>query len=284
MLIALIQAITNRPPGQQAGKRIPYPLRSPDDTGKGMKYKQKIIKAGCRIEAYKLRSIDRPRSRRKKSQPTTEKQAARNRQKQRQKLTRLILANFGDADRFVTYTFDSAHEPDSTDKTRKAFHNYLRRLKRKYKAPLPYLYVIERGEFGRLHIHAIMPGDIPEDILFGCWTAGRITHAEQLDSPDTIENLVGYMLKGQSIQNGRRAWGGSKGLLQAEVAEKEISEGEYLQAPEQVLVYDGKSYTLDAAHTEKYFDAWSGQDICYAVYYLDGSRQRRHGAQERQSA
>lgn len=283
MLIALIQAITNRPPGQQAGKRIPYPLRSPDDTGKGMKYKQKIIKAGCRIEAYKLRSIDRPRNRRKKSQPTTEKQAARNRQKQQKKLARLILANFGDAGRFVTYTFDSAHEPDSTDETRKAFHNYLRRLKRKYKAALPYLYVIERGKHRRLHIHAIMPGDIPKDILFGCWTAGN-THSLQLYSPETIEKLAGYMLKGQSIQNGRRAWGGSKGLLQAEVAEKEISKGEYLQAPEQVLVYDGKSYTLDAAHTEKYFDAWSGQDICYAVYYLDGSRQRRHGAQERQSA
>ena len=114
----------------------------------------------------------------------------------------------------------------------------------------------------------------PDDVIRGFEMAGHLVEADQ-----AIIGIKGKHKDVIAILEKR-----IKALGISDYVKIGILPDMYPAGDEQVLVYEGKSYTLDDSHTEQYFDAWSGQDICYAVYYLDGSRQRRHGAQERQSA
>lgn len=218
------------------------------------------------------RGRNKPRFRGAAAAPTTEAQQARNRKAQLQRLARRIAANFSPDGQFVTLTFAPGREPDSAGEARKRFSNFLRRLKRAADKPVPYIYVIERGK-GRFHIHMVTAGEIPAEMLKDVWEKEGQADTRPLDSPDTVEELAGYLLKEQETGSGKRAWGASKGLIKPEIFEEEISDAEYRKGVEEEVRSAGNVYTL--ARCTRYYDAWSGEDIVYAVYYKSAEKKGR---------
>ena len=189
-----------------------------------------------------------------------------------QRLARRILANFSPTGQFVTLTFAPGREPDSAGEARKRYGNFLRRLKRAAGKPVPYIYVIERGK-GHFHIHMVTAGEFPAEMLKNVWRKEGNAVLRPLESPESAEELAGYLLKEQQTGNSKRAWGASKGLIKPEIFEEEISAEEYRKGVEEEMRDAGDVYTLVGC--TRYYDAWSGEDIVYAVYYKSAKKKGR---------
>ena len=135
---------------------------------------------------------------RNKKQKRTPEDIARQNQYQKARTVRhLIKQNFSEGDYWITLTYAKQEEGRSIRSIAKDVSNFLSRLRREYKRQevlCKYIYRIEIGSRGGIHVHMILNRITDLDIILqNKWVHGRV-HNELLDN-GTYEKLADYIVK-----------------------------------------------------------------------------------------
>ena len=205
----------------------------------------KQVRAGrlvCAVVYTTPTAGDSPRARAQKQRASTAARERLNARTSFQKLERLLAANFGDGDLYVTLTYDDKHLPDSRDKAIRKMRSYLSKLRAARKArgqPLRYIYVTEGCcPGGRLHHHVVLNStgaDLEE--LRALWIYGDNVEVRRLEihRDHTYEDLASYLTKEPREwghpQVGERTWTPSLGLVQPEAVTERVPDYMTLTAP-----------------------------------------------------
>lgn len=146
--------------------------------------------------AGKYGAAGEKRSKKRKPSPETiKKQNQRNKEK---RMRRLIEANFSAGDIWMTIKYPKGYRA-SADKVKADLKAYIDSIRKKYKAKgseLKFIYRVEVGKQGGIHIHMIVPrirGADTELILQSSWKHGRVNY-QALDDGDYSE-LASYITK-----------------------------------------------------------------------------------------
>ncbi|MCL2563588.1 MAG: hypothetical protein FWE08_06095 [Oscillospiraceae bacterium] len=164
------------------------------------------------LDVYIYPVYKRPGQRAKKAKPTTETQAKLNERHAAEKLGRLLNTNFTPND--LSFGCSYRVNPESDDQVKRDAHNYLDRLRRRYKkagVPLKYIMVIEKSKAGRYHLHVIInDAGIDRDELERIWGYGY-ANSKRLEFGKTgLVGLAKYITKRPIF--GKR-WNASKNLI-----------------------------------------------------------------------
>lgn len=188
----------------------------------GLHYATKTILSGKRfeVEIYPVfkRRDDIPPQRVKISKKAQKDLNEKNSQK---KFIRLVEANFGEGDFWLTLTYDDGHHPKTWKRAKKDIRNYLKRVNRKRKklglGNAKYIYIIEWGEGTdgtRCHFHLIIEGGIDRNVLEDMWKFAVIKDSSRLHpGEEGLGGLAAYMAD-KKRRKGERRWTPSKGLKQ----------------------------------------------------------------------
>lgn len=121
------------------------------------------------------------------------KQNQKNREK---RMRRLIKANFGEGDLWLTIKYPKGHR-QPVEEVKKDLRKFLESMRRKYKRndeELKFIYRLEIGKQGGIHTHMIVNRiEGAEAMLQKAWKHGRINY-EPLDDGDYSE-LAAYIVK-----------------------------------------------------------------------------------------
>ena len=135
----------------------------------------------------------------------------------RKYLQRLINANFGDHDIWMTLTYDDEHMPESIERAQKNMNYYFKKVNRRRKKKglnnAKYVYVTECSS--RCHHHVIIDGDLSMDELEEMWPYGRRNNTRRISkSSDDLTGLARYLAKDPK---GKKRWSSSRNLKKPEV-------------------------------------------------------------------
>lgn len=148
-------------------------------------------------------------------------------QRARSTLRRLINANAGHFDKFITLTF-SENETD-LDFCHYEFEKFIKRLKYQLKKELLYVAVVEFQKRGAVHYHLLSNlGYVPKKVLFEIWGHGWV----KINRIKDVSNLGAYVCKymhkdfADKRLEGRKCFFGSRGLDRPFeiIAEKEANQ------------------------------------------------------------
>jgi hypothetical protein len=137
------------------------------------------------------------RSRKPKEKPSPFRVIEANHRNMVRKVQRLICANFGPGDGFMSLTSDDDHLPKNRADAQRMANNFIARLRRWYRKhgqELRYIYSIEQGKSGRLHIHIIMNGGPTSLELRKIWGMGDANRKDLYESGD-YRQLSSYIVK-----------------------------------------------------------------------------------------
>ena len=131
-----------------------------------------------------------------RSKRTPEEIAKQNQYQRRKTVRHLIKANFKENDFWITLRYQKGETKD-IDEITKDVSRFLAQMRYQYKktgTPCKYIYRIEIGSKGGIHVHMVM-NRIPDlDVIIKkCWIHGW-THHELLDD-GTYEDLADYIVK-----------------------------------------------------------------------------------------
>lgn len=227
------------------------------------------IKTGNFVESkiiYRTEAQERYRrsgKRAPRSKKTSEKQKRANDKTARKQLARLIVGNFTPKrDHFVTLTFA---ESPSLDDLKRALTRFISRLRVVYKAeclPLKYVYVIEVGEKGRLHVHMVL-NNCTRSKIKAAWTAGTC----DIKPLKSAEECAEYLSKAPV---GSVRWVASKNLNRpVEIERVEVSETEYRRAA-YAVIHDERARLTEMCGGNKPLEAYTAINPvtgCKGVYY-----------------
>lgn len=201
-------------------------------------YMTKTVEAGNQfeVEIYPVfkSSRDLPDGIVTRKKETRQAQKNLNDANSRKKLTRLVHANFGPGDYWITFTFSDEHLPKNfkeMEKIRKNYFGKINRLrKKKGLANARYIYVEEEGTYGteRFHIHLVMDSELTKEEVESKWTWGRANiRTINYNGDESLRGLCNYMVKDPKTYKkmafrtkGKRTWGRSKGNLKEPVERK----------------------------------------------------------------
>lgn len=149
-------------------------------------------------------------------------QKAVNERRTRQKITRLVNANFGSGDIWATLTYTPDKRPVGEDTARRArrdLQNYITRLRRRRARaglpPMRYIYVTEiadaDGGETHVHHHIIMDGALSMDEAEAAWKKGRVNIRRTVPDEAGLTGLAQYISKGKRHY---KRWGRSQNLRQ----------------------------------------------------------------------
>lgn len=186
----------------------------------GLHYATKTIRSGklFEVEIYpvfkKKGDIPSP-----KVERNNKAQRNLNEKNSKKKFIRIVEANFGEGDFWLTLTYNNGSYPGTRGKAERDIANYLKRVNRKRKRlglqNAKYVYIIEwgEGEDGiRCHFHLIIEGGIGRDELEGMWKFAVIKDSSRLyPNEDGLVGLCEY-LADKKRGKGERRWRSSKGL------------------------------------------------------------------------
>ena len=167
-----------------------------------MPYLKKTYRLPDRIEyehCYAGRYGLKGEKRAKRKKPSPEQMQRQNQINRANRTRRVIAANFGEGDYFATLKYPAGTRKD-IDEVKKDFKNFRQRLSRiykKYGTPLKYIYRIEVGKLGGIHIHIILNriSGVDTDILIQeKWTYGRVNFQTIYESGG-YRKLADYMTK-----------------------------------------------------------------------------------------
>lgn len=136
--------------------------------------------------------------RRKRYRPTSEAQQRLNDWNSQRHLAQLIEENFSSNDTWIHPTFRDDALPENDDAFKRIFRNFIRRLKRAYKASgaeLKYIAVLERSDTGRYHIHMIVNQVLTPAALRDLWNMGRVGVDPLEFGEHGLQGLAEYMTK-----------------------------------------------------------------------------------------
>lgn len=113
--------------------------------------------------------------REKKRKPTPEQIAKQNQWNRATKVRRLIKANFHPGDYWMTLRYKAGHRPP-LGQVKKDFKNFRDRLKRRYKkagVEMKYIYRMEIGKNGGIHIHFLINAaeGITGNVINALWSS-----------------------------------------------------------------------------------------------------------------
>lgn len=165
---------------------------------------------------------------------TEEGKAEYNRRQSVRKLARLINANFGEGDLFVTLTHREACGKDAAEKE---LTNFLRRLKRwRKKREMPDLKYIAVTESSKREHHHLIINRMESDALYDLWKLGRIM-VSRLEPGGDYTGLTVYITK-EEKESQKRRWRQSKNLV------KPIVKIRKLKAERGRKLYPPRGYTV----------------------------------------
>lgn len=140
--------------------------------------------------------------REKRNKPTTEQIARQNQWNRQTKVRRLIKANFRPGDYWITLRYRKGHRPTIVQ-VKKDFKNFRDRLKRRYKkigVELKYIYRMEIGKNGGIHIHFLVnaaegiTGNLINTLWSSVQNATSIYYTHIYEDGD-YEDLADYITK-----------------------------------------------------------------------------------------
>lgn len=196
-------------------------------------YRTQTIKSGAALEVNACPIvINREMRRKMRGAVTSAAQERVNATNRWRRVARLLNANFGAGDVWITLTYNGAC-PEQ-DRARKDVRNFLDRVKRlRKKRGLPefkYLGTIEHadgeGETVRLHHHIVMSGGLDRDELEGMWPHGYAQTRRLQPDPDYgLDGMARYIVKGARVHammrkpgvTRWRSWTCSRNLIQPRV-------------------------------------------------------------------
>lgn len=135
----------------------------------------------------------------KKIKATPEQIKKQNQLNREKNVRRLIKANFFPDDLWVTLKYPRGKRK-SVRKVKKDFKNFIERLRYRYEKRgrlLKYIYRMEVGKRGGIHIHMIVPriqGEDTDLLVQNSWKHGRI-HFESIYEYGGYEDLAAYIVK-----------------------------------------------------------------------------------------
>ena len=176
--------------------------------------RESMYNAGLEYCDTTIYTVKAPRNvRRKLGNPSRPCQEALNERNAKLRLKRLIEANFTEGkDIFVTFTFDKGHNPETRAEARKLFGNFLRRLRRAWKAkgiagePRG-IYVLEGKDGGHIHIHVVMSCGMDYETIKKLWGMALFVNVRILQGVETgFDPLSKYLSKQGKLADGERRW------------------------------------------------------------------------------
>ena len=187
-------------------------------------YATKEIRSGNRLEVEIYPEFTRRQREEIPTQAQREKQrkAQRdlNERNSRKHCERLIEANFGAGDLWITLTYQDEELPADMDEALKNMQNFVRRVnrirKRKGLPNAKYIYVTEGIEGGRYHHHLVMDGALDSGAVEAAWKKGRRNQIRKLDpDEDGLTGMARYITK-EKKKKCQKRYTPSKGLKQPE--------------------------------------------------------------------
>lgn len=183
---------------------------------------QKTIKAGHVIEVYTYERLNvNGGGAREKTGINTEQNYKNTQRARRNRVRQLVLCNFNERDKFVTFTFGGKTDFDVTDvnSCNKYWMNFIKRLRRRYKN-FKYIAVVEfQDKNGRGAVHYHMISNLPyikKSELAEIWGAGFV----YINAIDKVDNIGAYVTKYMNKDldderlQGLKAYNHSRGLLE----------------------------------------------------------------------
>lgn len=176
--------------------------------------RESMYNAGMEYCDTTIYTVKAPRkARRKLGKASRPCQEALNERNAKMRLKRLIEANFTEGkDIFVTFTFDKGHKPETRAEARKLFTNFLRRLRRAWKAkgiagePRG-IYVLEGKDGGHIHIHVVMSAGMDYETVKELWGMALFVNFKILQGVEGgFDPLSKYLNKQGKLAEGERRW------------------------------------------------------------------------------
>ncbi|MCQ2087938.1 MAG: hypothetical protein MJZ37_07780 [Bacilli bacterium] len=205
-----------------------------------------------------------------------------NQKKKKDKVRRLIKANFRKFDYFITLKYAKGTRKDLKE-VQADLKKFLYSLRQKYKKKekqLKFIYRLEIGKRGGIHCHMILPrlhdGDI---IIQSCWKHGRINFQNLYDKGN-YEQLASYITKEPDEEVGKQLsffpedeqkhfikYSTSRNLIRP-IAEKKT----YSRWTLKKLIDDGikpsEGYYIDKSSIRSGVNQWTGMSYLYYTEIL----------------
>lgn len=153
-----------------------------------------------------------PRTRGKRTNPTRPAQEMLNTVNSEIKLEMLINENFGRLDYAMHASYSNAFLPETVEEVDRDRKNYIRRLQRVYdKAGVEFKWiaVIEHGSNGRWHLHMLVSGGVPREVLESKWGMGYCNADRLQFSERGLKGLQHYIVKERVMY---KRWSASRNL------------------------------------------------------------------------
>ncbi len=226
-----------------------------------MPYIESVCVAGKTIEIeryFSARYGRRGQRSEDRVKPTKEEQVKINNRLAEKKLRRILNANYQEGDYHLVLSYAKARgdPPRDPEDMKKDIAQFLRKLRKEYKAAgseLKYIHVAETGSHGARHHHLVInSSDVSIGTIQSIWEHGRI-HINPLDDSGNYAKLASYLIKYSSRTIGTaealqgKRWNGSKNLIHPEPVVKVITSREWfrtknIQAPAK---YARRGYIVD---------------------------------------
>lgn len=133
----------------------------------------------------------------KKQKRTPEAVKKQNQKLRERKVARLLRCNFREHDYWITikYSKGTRKAPGEVVKDIRRFFDKLRRRYKRENEELKYIYRVEIGKKGGIHIHMVLPRIRDGDIAISeCWDCGRVGY-DSLYERGGYEDLAAYLVK-----------------------------------------------------------------------------------------
>lgn len=189
---------------------------------KGATYRLKEFRCGNYLDAYIYPVYPTSRlpgqCRRRKRRPTRAVQKKLNRHRAEERMTRLIHANFSDAD--LAVTLDYAVNPLCKEDALHDLKKFLRRVRYRYRklgVELKYIWALEISKKGRYHFHLILSGGMDRDELEQLWGHGWANTKRLQFDEHGLSALAKYITKSHrhedEVRTTYRSYNHSKNLI-----------------------------------------------------------------------
>lgn len=223
-------------------------------------------------DVYEAKEYNRPyggksAERAAKEKLTPEAKLEHNIRETRKKCARLINANFGEGDLFITLTH---RDKVGVANAIRLLRNFIARLKRRRKKkglePLKYIYVTECGKKGREHHHMIINSmDFTLKEMTELWGLGRVM-ISRLEPGGDYTGLAYYITKENYKDYGRR-WNGSRNLQKPREVITEVSRSKKLRVPKGYRAVEQIDYYSEITGFTRYLKAIreGGTDFGYGT-------------------
>lgn len=187
-------------------------------------YREKRYVCGAYLDVYTYPVVPYAKpthGKRTKKRPSREVQKKLNQRHARERMARVMHANFDENDLALTLTY--RENPESREQAVKKFQRWLRKIRRLYKQSgleLKYIWQMERSRKGRYHVHAVISGGVDRDTLEKLWVHGY-ANTKRLQFDDSgLAALARYITKSHHEDGEERvtyrSYNGSKNLINPE--------------------------------------------------------------------